>query len=126
MVGFVVIRDAPGNPESFFGDLLNFTSCANDTVSINTTIPAMACDIMPYNFTANFPSCSEMLDCVTVDCVYGDSEPENLAAICDPGFLALVNNKTRCDYGLLNSFQVQRCIDHLIGKNLFPFRNLLV
>ena len=110
MVGFVVIRDAPGNPATFLDDLVNLTSCANDTVFINTTMPEMACNLMPYNFTANFPSCAEMLDCacdycVTVDCMYGDSEPENLAALCDPDFLQIVN-KTTCSYGLLNNFQV--------------------
>ncbi len=104
-----VIRDAPGEPAQFLGNFLNNTSCNNQTVFINTTI-AMGdtCGITPYNFTANFGSCDLECACdycVTVDCLYGDSEPANLRSLCDPGFLSLIN-KTSCDFGLLNNFQV--------------------
>ncbi len=104
-----VIRDAPGEPAQFLGNFLNNTSCNNQTVFINTTV-AMgdACGVTPYNFTASFGSCDLECACdycVTVDCLYGDSEPENLRSLCDPGFLGLIN-RTSCDFGLLNNFQV--------------------
>ncbi|XP_064390223.1 solute carrier family 12 member 3-like isoform X2 [Halichondria panicea] len=108
-----VIRDAPGEPAQFLGNFLNNTSCNNQTVFINTTI-AMGdtCGITPYNFTANFGSCDLECACdycVTVDCLYGDSEPANLRSLCDPGFLSLIN-KTSCDFGLLNNFQVTEMV----------------
>lgn len=107
MGGLTVIRDAPGDPIQFLGNFLNTSVCSNETVLIDTTV-AMGdmCGGNPYNFTANFPQCD--VNCVTVDCLYGNSSAASLKSLCDPDFLALIN-KTSCDFGLLNNFQVSPC-----------------
>lgn len=105
IVGAIVIKDAPGRPQDFFGSIDNGT--------VNLTLPTSMdmCDF--YNFTANFPDCSisEPFGEITVNvsCIYDDASPSALASICE---LAPVIG-TECDYGLLNHFQVKICHNNI-------------
>ena len=118
IAGFVVIRNAPGTPEDFFGadNILETGSCAFanfsnisyiDPSSLNLTVTDSVCG--GYNFSANFPECGEALmdECSemspTVDCLYGDLSGDNLTRLCRE-FLNFTGK--RCEYGTLNNFQV--------------------
>ena len=108
-VGFVVLRNAPGEAQDFFGDLLNTTNqCLNgSTVALNFTMDETACGVEPYNFSAHFPACSLSCGCdycTTVECIYRDSNRSDLALLCSQGFANLTQRM--CAYGLLNNFQV--------------------
>ena len=105
LVSFVVIRNAPG--EDLLGSLINDSiQCMNQTVvPISTMGPGEGvCGVEPFNFLANFPACNTTCG-PTVDCIYGNGSNSDFARICSPGFLGLVN-RTACEYGLLNNFQV--------------------
>ena len=108
-VGFVVLRNAPGEAQDFFGDLLNTTNqCLNgSTVALNFTMDETACGVEPSNFSANFPACNLSCGCdycTTVECIYRDNNRSDLALLCSQGFANLTQRM--CAYGLLNNFQV--------------------
>lgn len=120
LAGSVVIRDAPGAPSDYFS---SNSSCDNSISNSSYLIAnpgEMMCGVTPFNITENFPSCTGMgmevmgedATCYPSSCLYEDSSRRNLLALCDSDFLRLVQNRTggldpRCQFGLLNNFQVR-------------------
>ena len=116
MGGMIVLRDAPGNPEAF---LRSFGVCMsegeNSTSSSFLIDPGNAtqdCGVQ-YSVKESFPACSNFSasSCYPSSCLYEESQPRNLMALCNSSFLALVpaladNSNRRCSFGLLNNFQV--------------------
>ena len=113
-----VIRDAPGSPDVFFGDLLNES---NGTLYVEisfTESPVTSCETV-YNLTEAFPLCSlsgcncmdynncdDPYSCLpTVDCLYGDRMAESFNVLCSTEFINLTG-LANCKYGTLNNFQV--------------------
>lgn len=123
-VGFVVIRNAPGEAQDFFGDLVNTTNqCLNgSTVALNFTVDETACGVEPYNFSANFPACNLSCGCeycTTVECIYRDNNRSDLALLCSQGFASLTQRM--CAYGLLNNFQVLTYLLILRGVDMVVY-----
>lgn len=121
LVGTVVIRNAPGAPEDYFNTNANFTCdmTSNDTISyFIASAGEMMCGVTPFNITENFPACAGAIEeveggaCYPSSCLYEDSSRDNLQTLCNEDFLRLVQNRTggnpRCEFGLLNNFQVCR------------------
>ena len=129
LAAITVIRDAPGSPHEFFGDLLNES---NGTLYVEipfTESPVTSCETV-YNLTEAFPlcslsgcncmdnnSCDNPYSCLpTVGCLYRSAE--SLSALCSTGFINLTGLES-CKYGTLNNFQVHDCTVQIIPFSVF-------
>ena len=101
MVGFIVVRDAPGSPDYFFNEIISpmydtFTCGLGDVVNI-TYCDSASFDLLS---VSNYnESCVGLENCMNVSCEYGSASGNELQSLC-------ADNGDACTFGLTNYYQV--------------------